>query len=111
MPSFAVGVLPDDPLAASAEFHARVLPQVLDRLSAGESPLTLVFAPAGHAHRDWRKAAVATLARERAPARVNGVASDDTGAIAAALDWLEQAPAITGHYLPLDGAGAGSVVS
>lgn len=110
MADFRIGLLPDDPLAASAAFYARVLPQVLDRLAAGEKVLTLVFAPADHPHRDWRKAAIATLARERAPARVNGLASDDETAIAAALAYLEGAGGITGQYLPLDSVRAGSVL-
>ena len=105
-----VGALGDDPLAAAAAGYTAILPQVLDLLSAGESVLTLVFEPAPHNHRDWRKAAVATLAREKAPARINAVASDDETAIEAAQHYLESAEAITGHYLQLDGEGAGLVV-
>ena len=50
------------------------------------------------------------LAREHAPRRVNGVASDGEPAIAAALTWLEAAEGVTGQYLPLDDEGAGAVV-
>ena len=138
MATVRVGALPDDPLAAAAEFYRRILADLsplpfrggagggvcqtdtapTDRPHPNPSPegeglsdcLTLVFNPAPHAHRDWRKAAVATLAREKAPTRINAIASDDEAAITAALAWLEAAPAITGHYLPLDGTGAGLVV-
>ena len=105
-----VGSLPDDPLAASAAWHAEVLPQVLRVLDDGTSALTLVFTSADYAHRDWRRAVVATLARERAPARINAIAADDEAAIAAAERYLASAEAITGHYVSLDGAGAGPVL-
>jgi hypothetical protein len=101
-----VGRLPEAALAAAAEFHARVLPQINPPRS-GED-LLLVFQPADHTHRAWRLAAVQGLAREHAPIRVNAVASDDEAAIAAALDYLAQAAGVTGQYWPLDASGAGS---
>ena len=106
-----VGPLPEDAVAAAAEFHARVLPEVLAQFapSPGED-LVLAFHPAGHAHRAWRLAAVQGLAREHAPFRVNAVASDDEVAIAAACAYLGDAVGVTGQYLPLDSAGAGEVV-
>ena len=100
-----VGPLPDSALAASAEFHARVLP-LIDLPRDGEPFLLLVFLPADHTHRAWRLAAVQGLAREHAPIRVNGVASDDEAAIVAALDYLAHAPGVTGQYWPLDAQGA-----
>lgn len=99
--------LPDDPLAAAARFHAEVVPQVLAALAGGADGLTLVFTPAGHAHEDWRRAIVATLARERSPVRINAVAGDDETAIAASAAYLAAAPGVTGHYLVLDAEGAG----
>ena len=99
--------LPDDPLAAAARFHADVVPQVLAALHGGADLLTLVFPPAGHSHEDWRRAIVATLARERSPARVNALAGDDEAAIAASAAYLAEAPGVTGHYLVLDPEGAG----
>lgn len=102
-----VGPLPEAALAAAAEFHARVLPQI-NPAQGGEPFLLLVFPPADHTHRAWRLAAVQGLARELAPIRVNGAASDDEAAIAAALDYLQHAPGVTGQYWPLDGQGAGS---
>jgi len=101
-----VGPLPEEPLAAAADFHARVLPGIEATLGAGADPLTLVFLPGSHRHRAWRLAAIQSLARAFAPSRVNGVESDDEAAIAVACDWLAGAGAVTGQFLPLDGTGA-----
>ena len=93
-----VGVLPDEPLRAAAQFHAEVLPQLAPE---GAAALTLVFGPADHTHRHWRLAVVQGLARLLAPIRVNAVASRDDDAILAADAYLVQAPGVTGQYLPL----------
>ena len=90
---FDVGPLPEEPLAASAQFHAELLPKIYDA-GAGED-LVLVFAPAGHTHRGWRLAVVQELARAAAPRRVNAVESDDRAGIAAATAYLAAA-----HPLP-----------
>ncbi len=111
MATLRVGPLPGDALVAAAEFHARVLPGVLARLSPPRGKdLVLVFLPAGHTHHAWRLAAVQSLAREHAPLRVNAVASDEEVAIAAACAYLGDAEGVTGQYLSLDSAGAGEVV-
>lgn len=104
---FAVGPLPDAPLRAAAQFHAEVLPRVLAQLAGGADHLTLVFAPADHAHEDWRRAAVATLAREQAPVRVNALSGDSAEGLAAAAAYVVEAPGLTGQYLVLDANGAG----
>jgi hypothetical protein len=93
-----VGRLPDRAIEAAAEFHAKVVPEILGPPLAGED-LVLVFQPAPHDHRGWRLAAVQDLARAVAPLRVNGIVGDDDGAIAATLVWLEQAPGVTGQLL------------
>jgi len=108
---FPIGPLPDDPLAAAARFHAVWLPRILAALDGGEPVLTLVFAPAGLSHAGWREAAVQLLARERTPARINAIAGDDPAAIAATARFVAEAPGLTGHYLVLDGNGAGEVLS
>ena len=79
----------EDPLAAAAQFHADVLPRVLAELTQADGVATLLFTPAGYAHEDWRRAIVATLARERSPARINAVAGDDEAAIAASAIRLQ----------------------
>lgn len=105
MDPFRVGPLPDGPLDAAAEFHARVLPE----LPQG-GDLVLVFPSAGHDHRAWRLAVVQGLARERAPGRANAIESDDPEAIAAAARYLSAAPGVTGHLLVLDSEGAGDPI-
>ena len=105
-----VGALPEAALAAAARFHAEVLPEVLAQLARGEH-LVLVFTPADHTHRGWRLAVVQQLAREHAPIRVNALAGDDEAAIAAAAEYLAGAAGVTGQYLPLDGNGAGDILS
>ena len=108
---FRVGSLPGEALAAAAEFHARILPQILDKLEKRPAHLTLVFAPADHTHRGWRLASVQGLAREYAPSRVNALVSGDEAAIAAAGRYLALMEGVTGQLLPLDGNGAGEVLS
>jgi hypothetical protein len=100
--------LPELPSAAAATFYAEWMSKA-EQASAGGT-LTLVFPPADHAHTAWRLAAIQTLAREAAPQRINGVASDDPAAITAALAYLATADGLTGQYLTLDSAGAGAVV-
>jgi len=101
--------LSSDALTAAAEFHAEWLARA--RALAGTTDLTLVFAPADHTHTGWRLGALQGLAREAVPQRVNAIASDDSAAIAAALDFLTGAAGVTGQYLPLDSAGAGAVIT
>ena len=97
--------LPAGALAAAAEFHARVLPQL-----PAEGDLLIRFDAADHTHRGWRLAAVQMLARSLAPCRVNAVASASDDAIRAAERYLGEAPGLTGQYLPLDDEGAGAVL-
>jgi hypothetical protein len=104
-----VGPLPAAPLAAAAQFHADVLPRVLEALRNAHD-LVLVFEPADHTHTAWRRAVVQELARAHAPGRVNALAGDDAVAIIAARDYLARAPGVTGQLLPLDGTGAGAVL-
>ena len=111
MATLRVGVLPEAALAAAAQFHGAVLPEVRAALAASPPPLALIFPPADHTHRAWRLAAVQALAREFAPVRVNALASDSEKAIAAALSYLETAEGVTGQLLELDDTGAGEVLS
>lgn len=104
---FPVGPLPDEPLAAASAFHARVLPRLLTALDGATDCLTLIFAPAGCPHDDWRRAVVATLARERAPVRINAIAGDDEGGIADTVAFIASAPGLTGQVLVVDARGAG----
>jgi hypothetical protein len=104
-----VGPLPTYALAAAAQFHAQVLPRVIETLARGDD-IVLVFDPADHTHSDWRNGVVRGLARQFAPLRVNAVAGEDEVAIAAATDYLARAPGVTGQLLPVDGTGAGPML-
>jgi hypothetical protein len=99
--------LPENALDAAALFHSKFLPVARAMIGGKRDALALVFNPAGHEHSAWRKAAVADLAREAAPTRVNAVAGDHREAIVATLAWLAQSPGITGQLLGVDGTGAG----
>ncbi|MFM5885080.1 MAG: Rossmann fold domain-containing protein [Novosphingobium sp.] len=97
--------LPDDPLAAAAQFYSKVMPGI-----GGEGDLALVFPAADHTHRAWRLAAVEGLARARVPGRINALSGGSPATVAAAVAYLAAAPGVTGQYLPLDDSGAGGVI-
>lgn len=99
---------PDDALDAASAFHTEVLPRLR---ALPDAVITCVFPEAGHGHADWRRAAIQSLARELAPRRINGIASDDEAAIAAAEAYLGAADGVTGQYLPLDGQGASNPIA
>ncbi|MBO9497934.1 MAG: hypothetical protein J7496_02705 [Novosphingobium sp.] len=98
--------LPVSALDAAAAFHRDHLPRVRAELARTDA-LALVFPEAPYDHAGWRRAAVADLAREAAPRRVNGVTGEDESAITATLAWLAQAPGITGQLLPVQASSAG----
>ena len=95
--------LPEQALDAAAEFHARWTAQALHLLANDTSVLTIVVPPAAYDHADWRRAAVRSLARKAAPARVNMVAGEDGEALAATLDYLATASGVTGQLLNASG--------
>lgn len=96
-----VGDLPAAPLDAAARFHSEWVPQARALFAMGD--IALVLPPAAHEHQGWRLAAVQELAREAAPARVNGVAGIDEAAIAETVAYLAAAPGITGQLLAVGG--------
>lgn len=108
-----VGPLPDEAVEAAAQFHATILPRIVDILDEGDAHLVLVFEPGDKAQRGWRLAAVQALARRYAPHRVNALEADagDGAAVAAAERYLDAAPGVTGQLLPLDSHGAGEVIA
>ena len=106
MTLFRVAALAESALAASAQFHARDVPQIAALASECEHGLLIVYPPADHAHDGWRLAAVQSLAREVAPRRVNAAQAGGEAAVAALADYLARAPGITGQYWALDETGA-----
>ena len=111
MAVYEAKALPDAPLAASARFHANHLPLIEIALVTLDETLTIIFPPADHTHRGWRRAVVQELARAYAPIRINAVAGDSDAAISAAVRYFETAKGVTGQYFLLVGAGAGTVLS
>ena len=110
MALWQVPALPESALDAAAQFHRECLPAIRAALAESHEGLTLVFPPADHTHREWRRAAVQGLAREQAPQRINAVEGTVEAAITAAAAYLASAEGLTGQVLPLDSHGAGPVV-
>lgn len=97
--------LPSAALDASARFASHWLPSIREHLASGEN-LVVVLPEAAYDHRDWRRAAARDLAREYTPVRVNIVARGGDGALEETVSFLEDAPGVTGQYLPLASDGA-----
>lgn len=106
----------DNPIDAADHFYRERVAEIratLDPASpfwSGMSPgastldcATIVFPPAAHAHRAWRLAVVQDLARELAPRRINAVVGTGDDAIQEAIDYLADAPGVTGQLLEVDG--------
>ncbi|MGB3165760.1 MAG: Rossmann fold domain-containing protein [Alteraurantiacibacter sp.] len=94
--------LPDAPLDAAAAFAERHLAEARTALPRD---VVLLFDPADHTHKAWRRATVQELAREAAPGRVNAVVGSDEGAIAEVIAYLARAPGVTGQLLATNGQG------
>jgi hypothetical protein len=94
------GKLPLSPLDAHGLFMARDLPAIRAAL-AGDvlASLTVVLAPASSDHDAWRRAVAGDLARAFTPVRVNIAAGTPGEALDALLDYLRDAPGVTGHYV------------
>lgn len=97
--------LPEDPLAASLAFDLHHRPAALAVLALDED-LLIEFDPASHTHEEWRRAAVAMLARAHAPLRVNAVAGAQGDRFEEVVRYLGQAPGVTGQYLQTAESGA-----
>lgn len=104
MKRVSVDELPPEPLAAAGVFHQHWLPHVETLLAGGEDVM-VTLAAANHAHREWRRAIAAGLARAYAPRRANVVAGEGS-ALDACEAYLAAAPGVTGQYLETDGNGA-----
>jgi hypothetical protein len=98
-----VAELPAEPLDAASAFAARHL-AAARALIAGEgtSALAIILPPAPPAHRDWRRALARDLARAHAPARANVIAARPGAGLEAMLQFLSDAPGVTGHYCEVD---------
>lgn len=102
-----VGLLPDGALDAATAFMALHLEAARAILAdPATTALAIVLPPAAHDHRDWRRALARDLAREAAarevPGRVNVVAGPPGAALSEVLQFLDDAPGVTGQYLSCD---------
>lgn len=94
-----ITALPENALQASADFHRKHLEVVTGSLAENPASAVIVFPPAPHDHKGWRRAVIADLAREFAPVRVNGVAGKEGAALQHILAWLARSPGVTGQLL------------
>lgn len=90
--------LPEAPLDAAAQFSNKVVPIVRAGIKGG---CIVLFDPADHTHDAWRYAAIAELAREAAPGRVNAIVGSSVDTIRETLSFLESAPGVTGQVFKL----------
>ena len=97
MKTLCVEGLPGDPLEAAGAFNDRWLDAARTLLESGDD-LLLVFPPADHTHRAWRRAVVQGLARRHAPARANAI-TGKAGDAAGIERYFANAPGVTGQYL------------
>lgn len=110
MAIYEVEALPEAPLAAAAQFHARHVPLIELAIEAAGGCLTVAFPESDHTHRGWRLAAIQMLARALAPGRINAVSGGSGWAITAAANYFACAPGLTGQLISLDDEGAAAVL-
>ena len=97
MEQIAIEGMPDDPLNAAGSFYNEWLAKIEGALGQG-SDVMICIPAADHTHHEWRKAAVAMLARKHTPQRVNMVGGSGAHA-QAAIVYLASAHGVTGQYL------------
>lgn len=94
-----VAGLPAAPLDAASAFTAEHLPTARALIEADSaSALAIILPPADASHADWRRAIARDLARAYAPKRANVIAGNTGPALDAMLQFLSDAPGVTGHY-------------
>lgn len=94
------GGLPERAIDAHRAFFDQHLDRIRKELAEPRcKSFTIALGPANHEHDAWRGALAADLAREYAPKRVNVAAGPKTDAFDALLEYLEDAPGVTGQYL------------
>ena len=95
-----IKALPQSSLEASAVFHHEFTAKARALLEAPETTALAITLPkAGHDHDDWRRTLARDLARAYTPKRVNVVGGEGEEAISPLIDYLEDAPGVTGQYL------------
>ncbi len=96
--------LPEGGLDAHAFLLEAILPDIRAAIEAPDTAsLTVVLPAAGHEHDAWRRALAGDLAREYTPKRVNIAAGEPGEALDRVLEYLRDAPGVTGHYVQAHG--------
>ena len=96
-----------NPLDSAELFYRECLPGIRRQLGNESNPCTrdgaiIVFRNGWPNHRAWRLAVIQELARESAPKRVNGIVAPDHAEIRPTVEWLTQAPGVTGQLLEIE---------
>ena len=95
-----IKALPQSSLEASAVFHHDYTAKARALLEAPETTALAITLPAaGPDHDDWRRTLARDLARGYTPKRVNVVGGEGEEAIGPLVDYLKDAPGVTGQYL------------
>lgn len=91
--------LPEAPLDAASAFaiqHLAAARALIEDENA--NALAVILPPADASHADWRRALARDLARAYAPKRANVIAAVPGPALDGMLQFLSDAPGVTGHY-------------
>jgi hypothetical protein len=96
-----------NPLDSAELFYRECLPGIRRKLQNEANPdirdgAIIVFRNRWPSHRAWRLAVIQDLARESAPKRVNGIVAPDHANIHPTVEWLTQAPGVTGQLLEIE---------
>lgn len=92
--------LPSSGLEAHAFLIEQTLPDIRAAIEADDlASLTVVLPAASSVHDAWRRALAGDLAREYTPKRVNIAAGESGEALDTLLQYLKDAPGVTGHYV------------
>lgn len=91
--------LPDGALDAAGAFHERHMSEVRRLLTGQADALAILLPLAPRDHDDWRRALARDLGRAHAPKRVNIVGAGADKATCGLLEYLVDAPGVTGQYL------------
>ena len=95
-----IGALPESGLEAHARLVTHHLSDVRAALESEDTAsLTLILASAPSEHNAWRRALAGDLARQYTPKRVNIAAGAQGEALNTVLEYLRDAPGVTGHYV------------
>lgn len=100
--TYQIDGLADRPSEAARQFYQHHWLGLREAIEQSAEALAILLPAAAVAHDDWRRAMVRDLARAYAPKRINAIGGGSPEARAAALDFVDKAPGVTGQYFPLE---------